>query len=113
MKVVGLTGGIGSGKSAAAAMLGEMGAYVIDADRVGHDVYKPGTDGWNAGVAAFGKGIVAADGTIDRKRLGAIVLADPTRLAELNRLVHPLIARAVRSEIEWRKRVAPEQPIVV
>ncbi len=113
MKVIGLTGGIGTGKSAAAKILAGLGAVVIDADRVGHDVYKPGTEGWSRVVSAFGGDIVAADGTIDRKRLGAIVFSDAARLAELNRLVHPLIARAVGAEIASRRQAGQTQPIVV
>lgn len=99
MKTIGLTGGIGSGKSAAAAILAELGAEVIDADRVGHEVYLPGTPGWNQIVAAFGQEVVASDGTIDRKCLGGIVFADRSRLAELNGIVHPLIAEAVRERL--------------
>jgi dephospho-CoA kinase len=113
VKIIGLTGGIGSGKSTAAAMLSELGALVIDADRVGHEVYLPGTPGWNQVVAAFGRDIVAADGSIDRKRLGTIVFADRARLAQLNGIVHPLIADAVRQRIAEHARRAPRTPIVV
>jgi dephospho-CoA kinase len=94
--VIGLTGGIGSGKSTVAAMLGELGAHVIDADKVGHDVYLPGTEGFRRVVEAFGPDIVAADGTIDRPRLGARVFADPAELRKLNGLVHPLIGDEIR-----------------
>ena len=77
MKVIGLTGGIGTGKSAAAQILAELGAEVIDADKVAHEMYAPGTPGWNAVVSAFGSDIVGPEGIIDRKKLGAIVFADP------------------------------------
>jgi len=113
MKVIGLTGGIGSGKSLAAKVLAALGADVIDADRVGHAVYEPGTLGWQRVVAEFGNDIVADNGMIDRQRLGAIVFSDPARLADLNRIVHPLIAAAIREQIEARRRSAPERPIVV
>src|SRR5690348_10301752 len=89
--VVGLTGGIGAGKSTVAAILAELGARVIDADRIGHDVYRPDTPGFRLVVDAFGPGVVGADGAIDRPALGAIVFADPAALARLNVLLHPLI----------------------
>src|SRR5262245_56189573 len=94
--IIGLTGGIGSGKSTVATMLGELGAAVIDADKVGHDVYRPGTDGFRRVVETFGTDVVAADGTIDRRRLGARVFADRAELARLNALVHPLIGDEIR-----------------
>lgn len=99
MKVVGLTGGIGSGKSVAARILGELGGSVIDADRVGHEIYAPGTPGWEQVVAQFGRAVVAPDGTIDRKRLGAIVFADADKLARLNAIAHPLIRAAIADRL--------------
>lgn len=111
MKTIGLTGGIGSGKSTAAAILAELGADVIDADRVGHEVYLPGTKGWRQVVDAFGQDIVAEDGTIDRKRLGAIVFADRSRLADLNAIVHPLIAETVAQRLA--ERSGSGKPLVV
>jgi dephospho-CoA kinase len=98
--VIGLTGGIGSGKSTVAAMLGELGALVIDADKIGHEVYLPGTEGFRRVVDAFGADVVAPDGTIDRRRLGARVFADPAALARLNALVHPLIGDEIRGRIQ-------------
>jgi len=97
--VIGLTGGIGSGKSTVADMLAELGARVIDADRIGHEVYRPGTEGHASVVAAFGPGVVAPDGTIDRRALGSIVFRDPEALARLNALVHPLIAAEVQRRV--------------
>lgn len=102
MRVVGLVGGIGSGKSTAAAMLGNLGALVIEADAIGHGVYRAGTPGFDAVVRAFGPAVVGDDGEVDRRKLGPIVFGDPARLAELNRIVHPLI----RGEIERRIAVA-------
>jgi dephospho-CoA kinase len=99
VKVLGVTGGIGSGKSAATAILGTLGAVVIDADRVGHETYLPGTPGWEQVVGEFGREVVAADGTIDRQRLGAIVFADPARRARLDAIVHPLIRAAIAVRI--------------
>lgn len=100
MRRIGLTGGIGSGKSTVARFLRDLGAEVIDADRVGHEVYLPGTIGWTRVVDAFGRDIVAADGAIDRKKLGAIVFASPDALKRLNAIVHPLIADAVGARLE-------------
>lgn len=112
MKVLGVTGGIGAGKSAATAILAELGAVVIDADRVGHETYQPGTVGWERVVAQFGRDVVAADGAIDRKRLGAIVFADPAQLARLNAIVHPLIRDAIAARIA-AERAAGRTPAAV
>lgn len=112
-RVIGLTGGIGSGKSTVAGMLTALGAHVIDADRIGHDVYRPGTEGFARVTAAFGDGIVAADGTIDRRALGAIVFGDPAALARLNALVHPLIADEIRRRIAAAQADGMEAPLVI
>jgi dephospho-CoA kinase len=112
-RVIGLTGGIGSGKSTVAAMLAELGAEVIDTDKVGHEAYRPGTEGFRQVTEAFGRDIVAPDGTIDRRALAAKVFADPAELRRLNAIVHPLIGLAVR---DWlvRAQAAPgSTPIVV
>jgi dephospho-CoA kinase len=111
--VVGLTGGIGSGKSTVAAILAERGALVIDADRVGHDCYRPGSDGFRQIVEAFGPRVVAADGTIDRKALGAVVFADPVALARLNAIVHPLIGAEVAARVAAARAGDPRTPIVI
>src|SRR5689334_23329913 len=111
--IVGLTGGIGSGKSTVAAILAELGARVIDADRIGHDVYRPGTAGFQRVVEAFGSGVVAPDGTIDRRALGAIVFADPAARARLNAIVHPLIAAELAARIDRFRDERFAGPIVV
>jgi dephospho-CoA kinase len=111
--LIGLTGGIGSGKSTVAALLAELGAVVIDADRIGHEAYRAGTGGFERVVDAFGRGILAADGTIDRRALGALVFSDSAALARLNALVHPLIADEIRRRIAAARDEAPERPIVV
>lgn len=100
MKVIGLTGGIGSGKSAAAQILAEMGAAVIDADKVAHEVYAPGTTGWDAVVSTFGSDIVGPDGTINRKKLAAIVFAEPQARRRLEGIVHPLVTEEIRRRID-------------
>ena len=113
MRRIGLTGGIGSGKSTVARLLEELGAEVIDADRVGHEIYLPGTPGWSRVVEAFGREIVAADGSIDRKKLGAIVFASPEALRRLNGIVHPLIAEEVRARAERAKADGRARAVVV
>ena len=110
---IGLTGGIGCGKSAAAAILGELGAVLIDADKVGHEIYEPGTPCWDAMVAAFGRDIVAADRTIDRKKLGVRVFSDPLALKRLNALVQPRIADKINERIRDLRARGIEAPIVV
>jgi dephospho-CoA kinase len=89
MPVIGVTGGIGTGKSTVTQMLEELGAAVIDADKVGHQVYLPDLPAWREIVAAFGTGVLNADRTIDRQALGKVVFADPEALRTLNRIVHP------------------------
>lgn len=91
MKIIGLTGGVGSGKTTVAEMLREMGAEVIDADQAAHEVYAPGTPGFDAVVAEFGPEFVREDGAIDRHRLGAMVFNDESALRRLNGIVHPLV----------------------
>lgn len=90
MKLVGLTGGIGSGKSTVAAMLRELGAEVVDADEASHAVYEPGTPGFAAVVKEFGEAYVK-DGRIDRRRLGELVFKDADARRRLNEIVHPLV----------------------
>jgi dephospho-CoA kinase len=91
MLKVGLTGGIGAGKSEVSRLLVAHGAVLIDADRIAREVVAPGTPGLAAVVEAFGKEVLAADGSLDRPRLGSMVFADPEKLAVLNSIVHPLV----------------------
>ena len=103
MLTIGLTGGIGSGKTIVADLLRQQGAAIIDADRLGHAAYTPHTEAWNAVVAAFGDGILTPEGEIDRRKLGAIVFADPAQLERLNAIMHPLMAQMVeRRKAELR-----------
>jgi dephospho-CoA kinase len=111
--VIGLSGGIGTGKSTVAGLLAARGALVIDADRVGHDVYRPGTDGFQRVTAAFGADIVAPDGTIDRRALGRIVFGDAAALARLNAIVHPLIVAELGRRIAAARAENASRPIVV
>ncbi|MEU2546615.1 dephospho-CoA kinase [Streptomyces roseolus] len=99
MLKIGLTGGIGAGKSEVSRLLVSYGAVLIDADRIAREVVEPGTEGLAAVVAAFGESVLTEDGTLDRPKLGSIVFADPERLAMLNALVHPLVG-ARSAELE-------------
>ncbi|MEU4012533.1 dephospho-CoA kinase [Streptomyces pseudogriseolus] len=109
MLTVGLTGGIGAGKSEVSRLLVECGAVLIDADRIAREVVEPGTPGLAAVVQAFGEEILAEDGSLDRPRLGALVFGDPEKLATLNSIVHPLVGARSR-ELE---EAAPEDAVVV
>lgn len=113
MRRIGLTGGIGSGKSTVAAILEELGARIISADKVGHEVYLPQTEGWRRVVEAFGEGILAADGSVDRRRLGAVVFADPAALERLNRILHPLIRAEIRRRLDAFASAGVSTPVVV
>ncbi|MCD2467482.1 MULTISPECIES: dephospho-CoA kinase [unclassified Streptomyces] len=103
MLKVGLTGGIGAGKSEVSRLLVSYGAVLIDADRIAREVVEPGTPGLAAVVEAFGEGVLTAEGTLDRPKLGSIVFADADRLAALNAIVHPLVG-ARSAELESRAR---------
>jgi dephospho-CoA kinase len=109
MRKIGLTGGIGAGKSAVSQLLVERGAVLVDSDRIAREVVAPGTPGLAAVVAEFGPGVVAPDGALDRPALGAVVFADPERLRALNAIVHPLV-RARSQELE---AAAAEDAVVV
>src|SRR4029077_18997144 len=111
--IVGLTGGIGSGKSTVAAILAELGARGIGADRIGHGGLAPGTEGFRRVVDAFGPGVVAPDGTIDRHKLGALVFADPAARARLNAIVHPLIAPDLGRRVARARDDGFAGPIVI
>jgi dephospho-CoA kinase len=105
MLVIGITGTIGSGKSTVAGFLRDLGAKVIDADEVGHEVYLPGSQGWKDIVEAFGKVVLAPDGTVERHKLGEIVFKNPLALSKLNCIVRPLIAEEVQARLkELRKK---------
>lgn len=88
---IGLTGGIGSGKSTVASLLTARGAVLVDADRLAREVVEPGTAGLAAVLAEFGEGVLTADGSLDRPALAAVVFADPVARAALDAIVHPLV----------------------
>jgi dephospho-CoA kinase len=91
MIVIGVTGGIGTGKSEVSKILEELGAVVIDADKVGHSIYLPDTPGWQEIIEAFGEDLMGEDRHIDRSKLGPIVFGNPEALATLNAITHPKI----------------------
>lgn len=106
---VGLTGGIGSGKSTVAALLAEHGASVFDADAIAREVIEPGTPGFDAVVERFGTGVVAADGSLDRAALAGVVFADDDARADLNAIVHPLVGERFAEQMAS----APPESIIV
>ena len=111
--VIGITGGIGAGKSAASAILGELGAEVIDADKAAHQVYLPDTPAWREIVQAFGEEVLAADRTIDRRKLGPRVFADPAALQTLNRIMHGKIFAYIQGQIAYIRQKQAAQVVAV
>ena len=99
MLVLGLTGAIGSGKSTVSALLEAKGAAVVDADRIAKELQQPGQPVFEAMIEAFGAGIVAADGTLDRQAVAAIVFHDEAQLQRLNAITHPAIGRRIVERI--------------
>lgn len=112
MHTIGLTGGIGTGKTTVSRMLADLGAYIMDADKVGHEVLAPHSEVWQDCVNAWGRDILTADEQIDRKKLGAIVFADPAALQQLNSFSHPRMKKILADRLAELRR-AGEVPIVV
>lgn len=113
MLTIGLTGGIGSGKSTVSKFLAELGAPVIDADKVGHAIYQPDGPAYQDMIDAFGRGILAPDGAIDRKKLGPIVFGDPAALKRLNAIVHPKMFVRMREMVAAMRARGERKPIVI
>lgn len=109
MRVVGLTGGAGAGKSTVAARLAERGAVVIDVDAIGREVLEPGGGAYEPVLARFGEGVRGADGRIDRAALAAIVFTDPDALSDLEDISHP----AINAELDRRLSALPDDALVV
>ncbi|HEV7875752.1 MAG TPA: dephospho-CoA kinase [Nocardioides sp.] len=106
---IGLTGGIGAGKSTVSALLAARGAVIVDADTIAREVVEPGTPGLAAVVEAFGPDVLASDGSLDRPALAAVVFADPEARARLDAIVHPLVR--VRAT-ELAAAAAPDAVVV-
>lgn len=113
MKTIGLTGGIGSGKSTVSKLLAALGAHVIDADKVGHEIYLPGKAAWQQVTNTFGQEVLAEDQTIDRKKLGAIVFRSEDALTQLNAIVHPLMFEEIRRRVHAKRAEGFTSPVVV
>lgn len=113
MKTICLTGGLASGKSTASRFLEEKGAYIIDADKLGHRVYDPGTQAYRQVIDAFGEDIVMEDNHIDRKKLGAIVFGSPAQLKRLTDIVWPEIKRLAALEISGYEALDPDGVVVL
>jgi dephospho-CoA kinase len=118
MKVIGLTGGIGSGKSTVSGYLAKLGATIIDVDKIWHEALKPDTEPGRVVAAAFGKVIITPGGEIDRERLGKIVFANPEALARLNNIMNPWMYDTVKAKLdEYRRKgvrvVVLEAPLLI
>ena len=117
VRVIGLTGGIGSGKSTVSALLEAGGAVIIDADAITKELQAPGTPVFDAMVERFGPGIVAADGTLDRQAVADIVFSDPAALQDLNDIVHPAVGaettRRILEQAETDNLVVLDIPLLV
>ncbi len=113
MGYFGLTGGVASGKSTVARMFEELGAKVIDADRIGHELLGSTQPPYNEIVRRFGKEVLDASGEIDRRRLGAIVFSDAAKLRELNAILHPRIIERVEAEAQRYRAQDPRAVILV
>jgi len=112
MKIIGIAGGIASGKSTIAGIFAEQGVKIIDADAIGFDIVQPQKKAWREIVKAFGKDILEKDGTINRKKLGALVFSDAKALRKLNEITHPLIIENIKEQIEKHKKNREELVIV-
>ena len=112
MFVLGLTGGIGTGKSRVGEILAGLGASIINADTLGHKVYEPDTDGWAEIVNAFGEGVLSPTREVDRKKLGGVVFSDPRALERLNAITHPRIYGLIEDEIERLNEAGREVAVV-
>ena len=111
--IIGLTGGIASGKSTVAAALGERGAYVVDADKLGHSAYVKGTAAFNQVVETFGGDVVGDDGEVDRRRLGGKVFGNQNALKQLTNIVWPAIRAMAESEITDALAAEPTRMVVL
>ena len=110
---VGLTGGIGCGKSTVAGMMGELGCHVLNADKMAHALSAPGEPAYEEIVRQFGRNVLAANGSVDRARLAAIVFADAEKLAALNAIVHPPVLRALDRELDRQAQADPHGIAVI
>ena len=113
MKVIGLTGGIATGKSTVSGILSKLGAEIIDADKVGHGIYLPNTDAWKDIIETFGEDLLQADKTINRKKLGEIVFSNKEAVNKLNRIVHPRMYQNFEQTIDAFKKKNDNKGVIV
>ncbi|HET6781559.1 MAG TPA: dephospho-CoA kinase [bacterium] len=113
IKVIGITGGIATGVTTVASMFKELGAVMIEADKIAREVVVPGTEPYSKIVETFGRDVLNADGTIDRKKLGQIVFADGTARRRLNRITHSEIRRRIEEEIERIRASNPDAIVLL
>lgn len=113
MFIIGLTGGIASGKSLVSSYLASLGAGVIDADLVAREVVEPGRPALAEVVREFGPGVLSSDGTLNRKELGRLVFSDQARLDRLNRITHPYILEIIRERLEAYRAASPCGAVVI
>ena len=113
MKIIGLTGGIASGKSTAARILRSMGAVTIDSDQIARRVVEPGKPAWKDIVEYFGQEILNQDSSLNRIKLGLHVFSDPGKLRKLNEITHPRIIEAIREELQRIKSRSPQSVVVL
>ncbi|RNC66624.1 MAG: dephospho-CoA kinase [Desulfuromonadales bacterium] len=108
MRIIGLTGGIASGKSTVARILEQLGASVVDADQLAREAVRPGMPALDAIVADFGPDVLLTDGSLDRKALGRIIFADPQARRRLEAITHPAIARLADERLDELRRAGKE-----
>jgi dephospho-CoA kinase len=113
MLMVGLTGGVASGKSVVSQVLKEEGAYIIDADRIARELVQARTPTWKELIKVFGKEILQKDGSIDRKKLAAKVFSDPEQRGQLNRILHPRIKNEMGRRLKAIRQKDPEAIVVI
>lgn len=113
MLLIGLTGGIATGKSLVSKTLKELGAYIIDADKISREVVEPYTPAWTEIVEFFGRDVLNNDGKINRKKLGEIVFNDPVKKKRLEEIVHPVVIEEENRRIEEYKKINPDAIVVI
>ncbi len=113
MRVIGLTGGIASGKSLVSRFLRELGAIIIDADQVARDVVRTGSPAWRQIVQEFGETVCKPDGSLDRKALGRFVFSDTSKLDKLNRITHPYIISEIKRLLDGYRKNFPDAVVVL
>ncbi|HEY9720784.1 MAG TPA: dephospho-CoA kinase [Oscillatoriaceae cyanobacterium] len=113
MRIIGLTGGIGTGKTTVANMLARKGAVLIDSDLIAREIVEPGAPAYREIVAAFGSDVVRADGTLDRAKLGAIVFSDQAKLHQLNAMTHPRVRQVMLDRLAELQGLPSPPPAAV